>query len=102
MTLGSSQGKVNWVFPTKYNVGTDTNVPAHTRDVKIKASAVPGSSNSLYLDYLFKSSDFTAKDVYFVYDPTTKADSNPMSGAAAGNTISGDNATTTVGAHTTS
>jgi len=94
MSLGSTRGKVSWAFPTKYNVGTDPNVPAYTRDVKIKASAVAGSSTSLYLDYLFKSSDFTTKDVYFVYDPTTTADSTPMPVAGAG-TVAPNNTTTT-------
>jgi len=82
----SDGGEINISFETNYNIGTTTAgteqvtsgtglsatiIKAEsTKTVKVKASVVPGSTNAIFLDYLFDGNDFQVADRYFVYDPS--------------------------------
>ena len=63
-------GTISYGFHTDYNIGdiptsgTSGSVPTPTatKQVKIRASAVPSDATSIYVDYLFIASDFTVAD----------------------------------------
>lgn len=70
-TLGSGAlGSITYAFQTKYNIGAVPSsgnngtvpTPTATKDVKIRASAVPNEETSIYVDYLFIASDFAVAD----------------------------------------
>eukprot|EP01043_Picozoa_sp_COSAG02_P035370 COSAG02_NODE_2529_length_8602_cov_20.688463_1_plen_390_part_00 len=95
-TITKGDDSVSHVFPSTYNVGStadcspsgnkyicDTTVDnSYTRSVKIKASAVPGDTNKVSLDYLFAiapsgdsaNDGLNAPGRYFVYDPDVVED----------------------------
>jgi len=76
-SLMHSSGGINMVFPKKYNVGsiigakddgkTMMNIEA-TKDVKIHVHGANKEGQYVYIDYLFETAGFSAKD-YFMYDP---------------------------------
>eukprot|EP01043_Picozoa_sp_COSAG02_P015740 COSAG02_NODE_678_length_18586_cov_39.649375_8_plen_364_part_00 len=109
-TITKGADNVSHVFPSTYNVGSTADCSptgnkyicnptasnSFTRSVKIKASAVPGDSDKVQLDYLFAigpssgsvNDGLNAPGRYFVYDPdvvdeeTTPPAPNPADAAA--------------------
>jgi len=63
-------------FPLHYNYGdkvaaVDGAVPVlGTKEVKIRVSSA--GDGSIYIDYLFDTSELNVADKYFIYDPTVK------------------------------
>lgn len=86
MDITKDEEVIRYTFKKTYNYGSAAELvdrsdvpseanpfrlstPNGTKDVKIRVSAVPDSTTSVYVDYLFDFADFANNWGYFVYDP---------------------------------